>query len=492
MSLPVSETDDVIRAWCLEQAAPWLAWPLPRAEAEAAFALLNATEPNVFLFSLSNGRATLADKPLAARHEFYALSHSRARGYQMFLDTVAREHCPELDMPLAVYVGDAALAAPAVPVFAFQKPRGNRSLLLPDPDFLGSHFYAAADERDALDYAEKTCTAAFHGATTGGLITADMVRRLDHPRLHAFAHFRNHPRVTFRLPTIVQCDSEATAAMLRAMGAGDGRTATWAEQLRHRFLISVDGNGAACSRVARALLSNSVLLKFESPHVLYYFSALQPWRHYVPIATETEVEAVLQAEATHPGLFAPVAAAGRRFAQTLLSQAAGHRYTAQLLRLYARCIPPGGAARPAAAAVGLAITAHVQTRGDVTTGPLHWAGDRNGVFAIEGFVLYPLPGFAADDVRACGIDADGLAGAWQSAGTLCGTRGMARPLGGFAVRLEGDAARRYFCLYAGRFADGSEVGPLEDGAPCRADSGAALTAMQVMLLERHTSAHRPS
>ena len=65
---------------------------------------------------------------------------------------------------------------------------------------------------------------------------------------------------------------------------------------------------------------------------------------------------------------------------------------------------------------------------------------------------------------------------------------MARPLGGFAVRLDGEAARQFFCLYAGRFADGSEVGPLEDGAPCRAESGAALAALQVMLLERGGSA----
>ena len=78
-------------------------------------------------------------------------------------------------------------------------------------------------ERDTLDYAQKTCTAVFYGSTTGGLITADVVRRLSNPRLRGFAAFRNHPRVTFRLPTIVQCDSEATAAMLREMGAGDGR-----------------------------------------------------------------------------------------------------------------------------------------------------------------------------------------------------------------------------------------------------------------------------
>ena len=488
MTLPVSERDDVIRGWCLEQVAPWLARPLPRAEAEAAFALLNATEPNVFLFTVRNGRAVLAEKPQAARHEFYALSHDRARAMEMFLGEVAREQGPDLDLPLAIFVGDGALAAPRVPVFAFHKPRGNRSLLLPDPDFLASRFYSGAQERDTLDYAQKTCTAVFYGSTTGGLITADVVRRLSNPRLRGFAAFRNHPRVTFRLPTIVQCDSEATAAMLREMGAGDGRTATWAEQLRHRFIISVDGNGATWARVARALLSNSVLLKYDSPHVQYYYSALQPWRHYVPIATEAEVEDVLQAEAARPGLFAPVAAAGRQFAETLLSQTAGHRYTAELLRLYARCIPPGGEARPAAAPVGVTITAHVQNRGDITTEPLHWAGDRSGALAIEGFSLHPLPGFAAQDVQACAIDADGTAGAWGDAGTFRGTRAMARPLGGFAVRLDGEAARQFFCLYAGRFADGSEVGPLEDGAPCRAESGAALAALQVMLLERGGSA----
>ncbi len=477
-----AEPGEIIRGWCLEQTAAWLARPVPRAEAVAALAHLHATEPNIFLFALQGGRALLAEKPAAARHEFYAASLDRARAYQMFLDTVARVHCPELDLPLAIYVGDEALAAPDVPVFAFQKPRGNASLLLPDPDFLGSRFYADPRERDALDYAAKSCTAVFYGSTTGGLITADIVRRLAHPRLRAFAAFRGHPSVTFRLPDIVQCDSKATIAMLRALGCGDGRTASWGEQLQHRFLISVDGNGATCSRVARALLSNSVLLKYDSPHVLHYFSALQPWRHYLPIAADAEVEAVLRAEAAHPGLFAPVAAAGRRFAERLLSEAAALRYTAELLRLYARCIPPGGAARPAPE--GFEVTAHVQNRGDVLAGPLHWAGDRNGMLAIEGFSVHSLPGFAAEDVRCCAIDAEGVAGAWESAGTYCGTRGLARPLGGFAVRLEGDAARRFFCLYAGRFADGSEVGPLEDGAPCRAQGGAALTAMRVMVLAR--------
>ena len=134
--------------------------------------------------------------------------------------------------------------------------------------------------------------------------------------------------------------------------------------------------------------------------------------------------------------------------------------------------------------IGLELVVHVQNHGDVAAGPQAWAGDRGGKSGIEGFTINPLPGLPADDVRYCGIDAQGRTSEWVSAGTYCGTRGLWRPLAGFAMRLEGEAARRFFCLYAGCFADGSEVGPLEDGAPCRSQAGAALTALRLMLLPR--------
>jgi hypothetical protein len=52
---------------------------------------------------------------------------------------------------------------------------------------------------------------------------------------------------------------------------------------------------------------------------------------------------------------------------------------------------------------------------------------------------------------------------------LCGTRGHAAPLTGFAVRLDPVMAHRFDCVYSGRFVSGRQTGPFCDGTMCRSD-----------------------
>jgi hypothetical protein len=46
---------------------------------------------------------------------------------------------------------------------------------------------------------------------------------------------------------------------------------SWREQLRHRFLLSLDGNGAVCARLAIGLKSNSAVVKYRSPYIFTIF-----------------------------------------------------------------------------------------------------------------------------------------------------------------------------------------------------------------------------
>ena len=99
----------------------------------------------------------------------------------------------------------------------------------------------------------------------------------------------------------------------------------------------MDGNGAACSRMALCLSSNSVLLKYKSFESLFYFYGLTPWVQYIPIADDRGVEKVVEEELAAPGRFKQVAAEGKSFATRFLSKSAIETYMATILVFYADC-----------------------------------------------------------------------------------------------------------------------------------------------------------
>jgi hypothetical protein len=258
--------------------------------------------------------------------------------YLSYFQSVAELLPPGFETNICMGLGDALPVPPTVPLFCFQKERGARSLLVPDIDFLVSRFYDDPSLVDTNAYMQKSATAVFAGGTTGGKIDVETARNLSTPRLRAAGYFNANTRVDFRLPSITQLATPEAQAILEAQPFCQKPRLPWPQQLRNRFLISIDGNGATCSRVVIALQSNSVLLKYDSNHVLYYFGGLQPWLHYVPVADDSDVEKILDLESRDPAFFEQIAAAGRRFARTYLNRPATQRYTATLLQLYAAAL----------------------------------------------------------------------------------------------------------------------------------------------------------
>jgi hypothetical protein len=53
--------------------------------------------------------------------------------------------------------------------------------------------------------------------------------------------------------------------------------------LKYKYLISIDGNGAAWLRVPWIMHSNSMLIKQESTKVQWFYGGLKPNHHYWPI-----------------------------------------------------------------------------------------------------------------------------------------------------------------------------------------------------------------
>ncbi|KKC26172.1 glycosyl transferase family 90 [Sphingomonas sp. SRS2] len=313
--------------WAEHEFAPWRDVEKPR-DLALRLRAIAAASPSIYLLEPTGGGLRPVAKPGAD-----PLMAERADLYGDFLSGVVRDFAIEPRSPLLIGVHDRGAPRSDVPLFEYQKQRGSGTMLLPDVDLLTMGFMEDSACIDPIAFDDKLAQAIFVGATTGGIITADMVATLAHPRLRAAAFFADKPGVTFELPLIVQCDTPETANSIAMLGFGSRRR-TWSEQLDYRYLLSMDGNGATCSRVARALASCSVLVKYASAFELFYFRGLEAWRHYLPVRRDDDVLAILaQADATRERDRA-IARRSETFARHYLSRESCATYTAALLGHY--------------------------------------------------------------------------------------------------------------------------------------------------------------
>ncbi len=472
----------IMRAWAVCELARWHATPMVRADLEQSFEALNTRNRHIFIYRFESGSVSMDEKPAAL--DVIPVEGTRAQSYLTFFNDAAKLLPATFRTILAMGVGDKVEFVPDVPVFAFQKKRGNVTILVPDIDFLECGFYEKEGFVDTVPYALKTDRAIFVGGTTGGTVTPEVARNCSLPRLRAAKYFWGHDKVEFLLPQIVQTSTPEARQILEEMPFCQGQRMSWKQQLLYRFLISVDGNGATCSRVAISLHSNSVLLKYDSEDLLYYFHGLQPWLHYIPISREQDVEHAFDVEHWAPGVMESVAAQGKAFAARFLTRSAGEAYMAQLLQLYARCFTdaqqPVAEMRQAAPVV-LAVIAHVERIGDVSADAQGWVGLGSKPLRIEGFVIASALRGWREQVRYQAILPDGSMGPETAGELYCGTRGKQQAIHGFVVHIDA-ALPLHGLVYEGVFSDGFHAGPVPPGMPCQAPSNAALVAMRVSVV----------
>jgi hypothetical protein len=150
------------------------------------------------------------------------------------------------------------------------------------------------------------------------------------------------------------------------------------------------------------------------------------------------------------------------------------------------------AASGTATSLPLQIGVHVRSRGDLNFSGFPWAGRVAPGLWIESFSVRPLQRFSATDVEYKGLTGSGFETPWLSDDKVCGTKGMAVPLVGFAIRLKPNPAStpaEYDCEYSGYFQSGLTVGPLRNGAPCRSTvANDPLEGMQVRIVKRLATA----
>ena len=333
----------MVRTWCAVQLGPWRDGSVDRETAAEEYRRINDEKEDFFLFRIDGGDVRWEPKPrfpetarwLEVRIDFYLSLIRLALGVEALPNGLL--------IPIAV--GDIPFSSDVAPVFSFQKLRPMICPLVNDPDFVYLNYYVDDMYTDRIPYAEKKTSAVFVGSTTGAGHTVESIQALSSERISAAVTFRDDPRVDFRLPSVVQCVTQEAEDLLKQMGFGDAAYISWQDQYRHKFLLSLDGNGATCSRVALSLKSNGVLLKYNSDSMLYYFYTMIPWVHYIPIWEHADVFKVIEREERHPGLFEFIADNGRDFYNRYLTKEGAAQYAWTLFSEFDRCFT--GAAVPA-------------------------------------------------------------------------------------------------------------------------------------------------
>jgi hypothetical protein len=324
----------------MRELAVWRLNSLSWTKSEEGWYWLSETHPEIFLYRFKSGGVDVVQKPRNLAISDWNLR--RVAHYLNFFEGVAEILPVDYEAMLALAIGDNNQLEIHAPIFSFQKIRGGKEVLLPDIDFLINDFYRNSEYNDHLSYTEKLNHAIFVGSTTGGTVTPEIARDCGLPRLASARFFSGNERVKFLLPSIVQCSSPEAQKILEQIEFCQHPRVSWREQIKHKFLISIDGNGAACSRMVLSLKSNSILLKYNSDHVLYYFDALEPWVQYIPVHQNSDIEQLIDREALSPETFASVARNGRDFAEAFLTKEAVTSYMAELLLTYRDCFTGPG------------------------------------------------------------------------------------------------------------------------------------------------------
>lgn len=456
---------EIISSFVTAQTSYWIARRPGYAYAEKTFLQLNETRSDIFVFKFTDGGVELLPKPGVDWAQPLGM-HVRAPWYLQLFQMVLAEGSYLFEGMLAMSLEDLADEVKGVPIFSFQKKSGSNLILLPDIDTLQFSFYENI-ECDNRQYDDKSSSGIFIGATTGMAHSAESVAALVSQRLRSGVFFRDKPEVEFRLPLICQCLSPEAHQAIEALGFGVG-PGDWAEQLQHKFLLTMDGNGATCSRVVIGLKSNSVPIKYLSEHRLYYFDALLPWYHYIPAYRDDDVLDIISAERRRPGMFRSIAANGQAFYDNFLSRKPTLAYTGQLLDAYFSCFSKESeeVRKPKLSAVG-----HLANLGDVLFSDGEWIGVPESGRALEGFQIEAQ----GQTWRYKIVDEAGQESPWVEAGHFIGERGVALRLTGFAI----DHLTSNKCVYYGRFLDGEEVGPIANGALCQSSSNAPLEAIRI-------------
>jgi hypothetical protein len=244
------------------------------------------------------------------------LSHAKIPDVDFILCPM--DGLPESYMPTDFYLMDDP--KDQIPILAqakLKEPLSHQVVLIPDLFSLSRSWYDVADEilslNDRIPWKEKKGIAFWRGAYTDkGTPNGEWPIFQNSPRLQIC-------RLSLKAPDSVNAgltDVEPLATPEPYEKEGLMKPpVSKLEHLRYKYLAILDGHMCTYPGYQWRLLSDCACFKQQSDQIQWFYSALLPYRHYIPVANDMSdlVEKVAWAEA-HPEEVQRMVHEARRFA----------------------------------------------------------------------------------------------------------------------------------------------------------------------------------
>lgn len=212
----------------------------------------------------------------------------------------------------------------SVPVFAYGRHiNDTRTILMPDPAFLGGHGYKEelahlAMLSESYPWEERKETAYFRGAGTGLGFNAGTWRESARGRLALLAKKLQRPEMLdAKITRVRHLEEDCKAELREDQVMGD--EAPFDSFVSYKYLVDADGYCCAWRSLFLKMAMGAVVLKIDSSYRQWYYDRLKPWTHYVPIASDlSDFEDVYSWLQEHQSHAKEIAENGQRFVQGLL------------------------------------------------------------------------------------------------------------------------------------------------------------------------------
>jgi hypothetical protein len=222
-----------------------------------------------------------------------------------------------------------------------------QSILMPDffmqDGQYGAELEEIAEAVSAHPFDQRREVIMWRGSLSGpDYPTLENFRRFPRFQLHTMS--RKHPNIIdARLCNYDVGETEAARALssyLQREYGGPAERLPAAGFVPFKYLISLDGVGAAWKRTATILASGSVLL-LHHRWTQFFYAGMKPWVHYVPLEFDfSDLIDRYDWLVAHPMQARQIAENGWRFAKDVLTPRALETYFAQVLTVCCELYEP--------------------------------------------------------------------------------------------------------------------------------------------------------
>ena len=192
---------------------------------------------------------------------------------------------------------------------------GLEKLIMEAPVFMGSKNINSAEEKDVLlfpdpfiiheswkellsrinlanykyNWEDKQSKIFWRGGTTGGSEGAYQLSNFDKlPRIALIILSKLYPdlidaKFTYYMESAFNKNGKDLRKILDLLFGKDLYKVKEEDHLKYKYLIAIDGNTSPWVRVPWIMYSNSVLVKQESNNIQWFYTALKPYIHYIPV-----------------------------------------------------------------------------------------------------------------------------------------------------------------------------------------------------------------